>query len=468
MSVIIIAKNQTAAALALTQIPVPDNEIPASGQVTLTDFASIVEIQEDADLSAHIAATDVILNIDGVDLSTADSAAWAVPLTVATIAEVDAGTAGDKSVSPASLAGSALASDVATNNAKVSNATHTGDVTGSAALTIAANAVTNAMLAQVATDTLKGRTTAGTGDPDDLTATQARTVLNVEDGADVTDAANVAAAGAVMETLADAKGDLFAASAADTVARLAVGTNGQILTADSAEATGVKWATGGGGGQTDTVTGSSGIVNAGTNVDADLTPTYGTTAGTITEGDDARLSDARAPTGAAGGDLAGTYASPSVAAITETTGPTSLTIGAIADGETLRRSGAAVVGYAPIIACCPFGAKSDSTGKLLIANGKSTDADDSSKAKTQQPIAHDGTLIGLAYKTKEGTSSTIMKVHIDGAVVATVTLASLNAAFAGVETISVAVSAGQYVEIEYDASDKPGECTMYFLQELTL
>ena len=225
---------------------------------------------------------------------------------------------------------------------------------------------------------------------------------------------------------------------------------------------------GGGGGQTDTVTGSSGIVNAGTNVDADLTPTYGTTAGTITEGDDARLSDARAPTGAAGGDLAGTYASPSVAAITETTGPTSLTIGAIADGETLRRSGAAVVGYAPIIACCPFGAKSDSTGKLLIANGKSTDADDSSKAKTQQPIAHDGTLIGLAYKTKEGTSSTIMKVHIDGAVVATVTLASLNAAFAGVETISVAVSAGQYVEIEYDASDKPGECTMYFLQELTL
>ncbi|NRA03480.1 MAG: hypothetical protein HRU00_12855, partial [Myxococcales bacterium] len=118
MSVIIIAKNQTAAALALTQIPVPDNEIPASGQVTLTDFASIVEIQEDADLSAHIAATDVILNIDGVDLSTADSAAWAVPLTVATIAEVDAGTAGDKSVSPASLAGSALASDVATNNAK--------------------------------------------------------------------------------------------------------------------------------------------------------------------------------------------------------------------------------------------------------------------------------------------------------------------------------------------------------------
>lgn len=46
----------------------------------------------------------------------------------------------------------------------------------------------------------------------------------------------------IAETLLDAKGDLVVASAADTAARLAVGTNGHVLTADSAEATGVKWA----------------------------------------------------------------------------------------------------------------------------------------------------------------------------------------------------------------------------------
>jgi hypothetical protein len=41
----------------------------------------------------------------------------------------------------------------------------------------------------------------------------------------------------------DAKGDLISATAADTPARLAVGSNGQVLTADSIESTGIKWST---------------------------------------------------------------------------------------------------------------------------------------------------------------------------------------------------------------------------------
>ncbi|MDI9407806.1 MAG: hypothetical protein QM523_01005 [Candidatus Pacebacteria bacterium] len=67
---------------------------------------------------------------------------------------------------------------VAANTAKVTNATHTGDVTGSGALTIANDVVTNAKLANVATATIKGRTTAGTGDPEDLTGTQATALLD--------------------------------------------------------------------------------------------------------------------------------------------------------------------------------------------------------------------------------------------------------------------------------------------------
>jgi hypothetical protein len=46
----------------------------------------------------------------------------------------------------------------------------------------------------------------------------------------------------IQKTIVDAKGDLIVATADDIVARLAVGTNGYGLVADSAETTGVKWA----------------------------------------------------------------------------------------------------------------------------------------------------------------------------------------------------------------------------------
>lgn len=50
------------------------------------------------------------------------------------------------------------------------------------------------------------------------------------------------AGGGIPATILDAKGDIIAASAADTAARLAVGSNDQVLTAASGESTGLKWA----------------------------------------------------------------------------------------------------------------------------------------------------------------------------------------------------------------------------------
>jgi hypothetical protein len=49
--------------------------------------------------------------------------------------------------------------------------------------------------------------------------------------------------GGIQPTIFDAKADLLTATAADTPARLAVGANDTVLTADSTTATGLKWAT---------------------------------------------------------------------------------------------------------------------------------------------------------------------------------------------------------------------------------
>jgi hypothetical protein len=65
--------------------------------------------------------------------------------------------------------------------------TLTGDVTGSGtgsfAATIANDAVTNAKLANMAANSIKGNNTGGSADPVDLTAAQVRTLINVADGA---------------------------------------------------------------------------------------------------------------------------------------------------------------------------------------------------------------------------------------------------------------------------------------------
>lgn len=89
---------------------------------------------------------------------------------------------------------------------------------------------------------------------------------------------------AIQNAIIDAKGDLIGATAADTPARLAVGANGTVLTADSAEATGLKWVAPAGGGKvlqvvsasttTSTVIASTSYTDSG--LSATITPTSAT------------------------------------------------------------------------------------------------------------------------------------------------------------------------------------------------
>jgi hypothetical protein len=84
-----------------------------------------------------------------------------------------------------------------------------------------------------------------TPDDTDLVKDGASAIRSLGTAIDTTVFNNASAA--IAKTIVDAKGDIIAATAADTVARLAVGANDTVLTADTSTPTGLKWAAPAGG-----------------------------------------------------------------------------------------------------------------------------------------------------------------------------------------------------------------------------
>lgn len=105
---------------------------------------------------------------------------------------------------------------IALNTAKVTNATHTGDVTGDTALTIAAGAVDIANLS-------------ATGTPDSTSFLRGDNTWSVPAGGGGGDVAT--------DAIWDAAGDLAVGAGADSAAKLSIGTNGQVLTSNGTTAT---------------------------------------------------------------------------------------------------------------------------------------------------------------------------------------------------------------------------------------
>ena len=96
MATIIVAKNQTGSPLALEQLPVPSGSIPASPDtVTLTDYATAMEIQSDDEVLTYIGAGSLLLEVNGVTLTQAESLAASetfVPMTPIFADYYDSGT----------------------------------------------------------------------------------------------------------------------------------------------------------------------------------------------------------------------------------------------------------------------------------------------------------------------------------------------------------------------------------------
>lgn len=137
----------------------------------------------DVDTGTGFATTRHLWDVDDAEWIPSGSGAPLSAADVKSLYESNADTNAYTDTEKTKLAG------VATGANNYSHPNHSGDVTstGDGATVIANDAVTNAKAANMANATIKGRSTAGTGDPEDLTATQVRTLLNVASGATAND-----------------------------------------------------------------------------------------------------------------------------------------------------------------------------------------------------------------------------------------------------------------------------------------
>lgn len=171
----------------------------------------------------------------------------------------------------------------------------------------------------------------------------AATLQTITDAQDDADAANAAV---TAEATARANADTAEATArasADTTITNALNTH----VADTANPHAVTAAQAGAVPTSRTVSpATNGGLTGGGDLSANRTfaVDFGSGVNQVRRGNDAAYTDSRAPTGTAGGSLGGTYPNPTVAKIDETSGPTALTIGAVADASLLRRVGSTLVG----------------------------------------------------------------------------------------------------------------------------
>ena len=114
----------------------------------------------------------------------------------------------------------------------------------------------------------------------------------IETSADVTDASNVDAAGAIMNSDLDGKGEILVGDGSGDPTALSVGTNGYVLKANSSTATGLEWAaeSGGGGGSVNSVSGTAPIVSSGGTTPAiSITAATTSAAGSMSASDKTKL-----------------------------------------------------------------------------------------------------------------------------------------------------------------------------------
>jgi hypothetical protein len=217
------------------------DSILGSATAAATSAASAAASATAAATSATSAAASAT---SAANSATASATSASAAATSASSAATSASAAATSATSAATSATSAAASALTAANsvATIAGYATTASNSASAAATSATSAAASATAAATSATSAAASQTAAATSATSAAASATAAATSAASAAVSAASAAAAVTTAIQASIIDAKGDLIVGSAADTAARLGVGTDGYVLTAASTATYGIQWA----------------------------------------------------------------------------------------------------------------------------------------------------------------------------------------------------------------------------------
>jgi hypothetical protein len=219
------------------------DSILGSATAAATSAASAATSATSAATSAGSSETSALASAASATTSASSATAAATSATSAAASATAAATSATSAAASATTAANSVATiaGYATSAANSATAAATSATSAATSATSSANSATASATSATASAT-SATASATSASAAATSASSAATSATSAATSATSAAASAASAAAAVAASFDAKGDLLAGTGAGTFDQLGVGTNGYLLTADSATATGIKWA----------------------------------------------------------------------------------------------------------------------------------------------------------------------------------------------------------------------------------